>query len=245
MTNTLEKLPTAPAPTGNLSAFSSLEAFMGAKEMAKGLFNSTIVPKEYQGAENAGNCIIAIEMAQRLKSSPLAVMQNLYIIHGRPSWSAQYVIAAINTSGKFSPLRFKMAGEGADRTCTACAIDQSGELLEGGEVSIQMAKDEGWYGKTGSKWKTMPEQMLRYRAAAFFGRLYAPEIMMGMQTSEELNDVIEVVPTVEIVTNKETQTDNVRETLTHLANDGPERDQAGHGVDTQTGEVFDPIPGLD
>jgi hypothetical protein len=31
--------------------------------------------------------------------------------------------------------------------------------------------------------------MMRYRAAAFFGRLYAPEITMGMHSVEEVVDI--------------------------------------------------------
>jgi hypothetical protein len=57
-----------------------------------------------------------------------------------------------------------------------------------------MAKAEGWLDKAGSKWKTMPELMLKYRAAAFFGRLYAPEVLMGMQTSEEVIDITPIQP---------------------------------------------------
>jgi hypothetical protein len=48
-----------------------------------------------------------------------------------------------------------------------------------------MAKAEGWYNKAGSKWKTMPELMLMYRAAAFFARLYTPDLTMGFKTAEE------------------------------------------------------------
>ena len=54
---------------------------------------------------------------------------------------------------------------------------------------MQMAKDEGWSTKNGSKWKTMPEQMLRYRSASFFGRIYAPEILMGFKTTDEVEDM--------------------------------------------------------
>ena len=57
-----------------------------------------------------------------------------------------------------------------------------------------MAKAEGWLTKTGSKWQTMPELMLKYRAAAFFGRLYAPEVLMGMQTAEEVIDITPIQP---------------------------------------------------
>lgn len=114
------------------------------------------------------------------------VMQNLHIIHGRPSWSSTFIIAALNACGRFTALRF----ETTEDKCRAVATEKdTGAILEGPWVTIQMAKDEGWLTKAGSKWKTMPELMLKYRSAAFFGRLYAPEIMMGMHTEFEVQDV--------------------------------------------------------
>ncbi len=157
-----------------------------------GMFaKSDLVPANFKG--NLANCVIGLEMAQRLGASPLAVLQNIYIVHGKPGWSAQFIIAAVNSTGKFSPLRFAVDGEDDAKTCIAWAIEkETGERLEGPPVSIDMAKKEGWYNKNGSKWQTMPELMLRYRAATFFGRLYAPEILMGMQTMEELTDTVDL-----------------------------------------------------
>lgn len=156
--------------------------------MATALSKSTLIPKEFQ--ENLPNCLIALEMAQRMGASPMMVMQNLYIVHGKPAWSSQFVIAAINSTGRFSPLRFAMTGEGEKRECIAWAVELgTNERLEGPPVSIDMAKKEGWYGKNGSKWQTMPELMLRYRSATFFGRLYAPEVLMGMREESEVIDV--------------------------------------------------------
>lgn len=159
---------------------------------AVALSKSTLIPKDYQN--NLPNCLIAMEVASRTNSSVMMVMQNLYIVHGRPSWSSQYIIAAINACGRFKPLRFKMEGEGMKRACTAWTTDSSGEVLEGPQVTMEMAKAEQWLDKNGSKWKTMPELMLRYRAAAFFGRLYAPDILMGMQTDQE---IIDITPPIE------------------------------------------------
>lgn len=176
-----------------VEAFGSAAGFALGQRIAKALTESSLVPEAYRG--NVPNALIAVEMAARIGCSPLMVMQNLDIIQGRPSWRSTFIIASINTCGRYSPLRFKMAGEGETRSCTATAIElKTGELLEGPEVSIAMAKAEGWYGRNGSKWKTLPELMLRYRAAAFFGRLYAPEMLLGMHTADELVDVIDVTP---------------------------------------------------
>ena len=122
--------------------------------------------------------------------SPFQVMQNLHIIHGRPSWSSQFIIGLINGCGRFSPLRYEMSGEGESLACYCVATELStGKDLKGPTVSMAMAKKEGWSTKSGSKWLTMPELMIRYRAAAFWGRLYIPELLVGIQTEEEVVDV--------------------------------------------------------
>jgi hypothetical protein len=121
----------------------------------------------------------------------MAVMQSMVPIHGKPTWSAAFLIATVNSCGRFSPMRFRWVGkEGTDDWgCRAYAVEREGNLeLVGALVTIAMAKAEGWYSKNGSKWKTMPEQMLQYRAAAFWTRAYAPEIALGMHTSEEIHD---------------------------------------------------------
>lgn len=165
-------------------------AFEMLQRQAKMFASSSLVPKEFQG--NIANCAIGIGIAKRLGADPFMVLQNVDIIHGRPSFRATFLIAMVNSSGRFEPLQFKMEGtEGAaDRSCIAWAKSKDdGTALEGPKITIQMAKAEGWSTKAGSKWLTMPELMLRYRAAAFFARLYAPDITLGMMTAEEAHDL--------------------------------------------------------
>lgn len=201
-----------------LSVFADAESFETGQRIAKALVSSDLVPVAYRGAEKIGNAMIAMDMANRVGVSAMVVMQNLHIIEGRPSWSSQFIIAALNSCGLFSPLRYKLeklgekeisfdAWEGPkgnrtkvvkkkkiqEMTCVAFAIEkETGEVLEGPEVSISMAVAEGWYTKPGSKWVTMPDLMIRYRAAAFFGRLYAPDVMNGMSTQEEAMDMADM-----------------------------------------------------
>lgn len=177
-----------PPPSQNFQSFSA-NGFDHAQRVAKMLSSSNLIPEQYRG--NVQNTMIALEMANRIGASPLMVMQNLYIVQGKPSWSSSFIIASLNACKRFSPIRFEMSGEGDEYGSTAWAYDlATKERLEGPKVTMAMAKAEGWTTKTGSKWKTMPELMFRYRAAAFFGRLYAPDILMGMQTVEEVQDVV-------------------------------------------------------
>ena len=169
----------------NKTELTPLSNFDLAQREAKALSASDLVPTQYKG--NVANTLVALEIAHRIGASPLMVMQNLHIIHGRPSLSSTFVIAAINGCGKFTTLRF--VGDLAKGIKAVCIEKATGEPVEGPIVTMDMAKAEGWVDKAGSKWKTMPELMMRYRAAAFFGRLYAPEITMGMHSVEEIVDI--------------------------------------------------------
>ncbi len=237
--------------------FGSLQSFEFMQRTAKMFSHSSMVPTAYRAVVEKGyganitvtenlsalpNCIIALNMSQRMNADPLMIMQNLHVIEGRPSWSSQFIIASINSCGKFAPLRFhKEAGVEIEATCTtfewennkkkavitktrvinskciAWTVERGTDiprfsleeikaygsiyqackaygvpLLESTQVSLEMAVNEGWYGKNGSKWQTMSDLMLQYRSAAFFGRIYAPELLMGLPAAEETQDVIDV-----------------------------------------------------
>jgi hypothetical protein len=170
-----------------ISSFGSKESFEHIQRVASMFSKSDMVPKRYQN--NVGNCIIALEMANRMSANILMVMQNLDVIQGKPGWSSKFLIATLNSCGKFSPLRYEEDEKDGGRT-RAFAIDKAtGDVLYGIWVSMNMAKAEGWIDKTGSKWKTMPELMRRYRAASFFTNQFAPEVSMGLSTIEEVIDI--------------------------------------------------------
>lgn len=209
--------------------FSGFQEFQVAQRMAQALASSTIVPKDYQG--NIGNCIIALEMANRLNTSPMMVMQNLYVVNGRPAWSSQYIVAMINASRKYkTELQYELTGEGMNMACYAFAEDQNGHIVKGPTITMAMAKAEGWIDKNGSKWKTMPEVMIRYRAASFFGRLNCPDMIMGIYSTDE---VVEISPDAYREIDPAAK---VQEEIKHQANTAPIDIQ----VDTDTGEVLNP-----
>jgi hypothetical protein len=170
-----------------LTTSADSQAFELVQRQAKMLASSTLIPKEFQG--NLANCAIGLNIAKRLGADPFMVLQNIDIIHGRPSFRASFLIAMVNACGRFTPLQFQLTGKDGTRACVAYSTNkETGERVEGPEVSMAMAKAEGWSTKSGSKWLTMPELKLRYRSAAFFARIYAPDITLGMQTAEEIHD---------------------------------------------------------
>jgi len=139
------------------------------------------------------NCFVALDMASRMGLSPMVVMQNLFVIQGKPSWSGQAIASMIRANPNYRDVELHFVGqEGTDQRgafVTAHRIS-TGKTIVGSTVTIGIAKKEGWYQKAGSKWQSIPEVMLSYRAYAWFGRVHCPELMMGMQTIEEVQDVI-------------------------------------------------------
>jgi len=188
----LASMPTPSQATGVLNVFSDAKSFEMALRMSDCLSKSTVVPKDYQG--NTGNCMIAIEMAARINTSPMMVMQNLYVVNGRPAWSAQWIIAMINSSRRYkTELQFEFgnAPEDGGLSCRAWAEDWNGHKVLGPKITMAMANSEGWVNKNGSKWKTMPDVMIQYRAASFFGRMNCPDMIMGIYSQDEVIDGIE------------------------------------------------------
>lgn len=172
------------------SIYSSTKAFNELFKIGSVMSKTQLVPDNYRNRPE--DCTIAIDIANRNGMSPLSVMQNLYVVKGKPQWSGQACIAMLRASKEFEHVKPVMVGErNTDEWgCYFKAIDKSdGEVVTGTLVTIKMAKDEGWYSKPGSKWHTMPEQMLQYRAAAFFARIYMPNALMGYKVEGELEDI--------------------------------------------------------
>lgn len=188
----METAVAVAAPTGVVPSRES-QAFDLLQRQGKMLANSTIVPESYRG--NVADCALIFEIAQRVRASPVLVANNLDIIHGRPSWRSQFLIASVNQSGRFTSMRFEFEGDGKTKKCRAWAKELStGDRLDGTWITWTMVEAEGWSTKKGSKWQTMPDQMFVYRAAAFWARMYAPEISLGFPTADEVHDVIDVSP---------------------------------------------------
>lgn len=186
------------APT---SVWSDKEQFNQLLRAADMLSKTSIVPQSYQGKPQ--DCFVAIEMATRMGVSPMVVMQNMYVVKGKPSWAGQACTMLINSCGKFKSVKHVYTGQKGteSRGCYVEAIRvEDGQKVTGVEVTMTMAKAEGWL--SNSKWKNMPELMLAYRAAAFFARVYCPEALMGVQTYEEVEDAAGRTTAAQLLTNE-------------------------------------------
>jgi hypothetical protein len=154
------------------------------------LSQSTIIPQSYRN--KPGDCLILIDLCSRMGLSPITIAQYSQVVQGQFSWKGQACKAFVDADRRYSrPSEYVMVGEEGTPSwgCFLRAYGKDGKTVDGPTVTIQTAINEGWYNKNGSKWKTMPELMLKYRAAAFFARTECPQALMGFQTAEEVMDV--------------------------------------------------------
>ena len=196
---------TKQSTEGESSIYKNTDSFEFAQRQAKSICESNLVPISYKGQKGLPNCLVALEMSKRMNLSPLTVMQNLNIIHGRPTWSAQFISSQIMGCGRFENFDYLVKGEveTLEVQCIAKRIADQ-KLIKGTAVSMKMARLEGW--TKNPKYTSMPELMLRNRAATFFGRQYIPDLLLGVQTSEEVVDIQPLDVTPETV--KETLDDH-------------------------------------
>lgn len=183
-------LPSAVIDAGEFQNLLDSNRFAQLQRVANLFAASAMVPVHFQ--KKPADCFIGCQMAMRLGVDPFMFLQNTYVIGGKPAMQGALALSLVNTSGLFaSPLRFVFDGkEGTDEYgCRAVTTLKTGEVIEGPKVTWAIVKAEGWMGRSGSKWKTIPDLMFRYRAAAWFGRTVCPERLMGMQTVEEIDDI--------------------------------------------------------
>lgn len=150
---------------------------------ANAFAGSSMVPVHFQGKPQ--DCFVIIQLAFELGVAPLTALQNVYVINGRPSFSARFAVGLANRSRAFSgPIRWDVSpgdGKPESLSVTARAPLNDGEIAE---VTITMAQamKEGW--TKNSKYKTIPEQMLRWRTAKWLIDLYCPEILFGFDMDD-------------------------------------------------------------
>lgn len=207
--------------------FASVGALAHYFKIAEIFAQSSLVPQHYKG--KPGDCLVAFELARELRVHPLMCMQSTYMVKGTPGFKTTFLIALANARGVFrTPIRWRVKKldpptldawyqrkegrieyEMENFSVVAYVEDHSGTVLESPEVTSQMAIDDGWAsGASGNeKYRTLPQLMLQYRAATMLIRLYAPEVLMGFHSLEEIESF--QAPTIDVTPDGPTTLDSI------------------------------------
>jgi hypothetical protein len=193
-----QKPPQLPVLRGSLDLFEGSTASK-VMDLADLVSKSALIPEHFRGKPS--DCFIALYRAHRLGCDPFGFMEQTYVVKGKLGYMGQLIIAVLNNSGKFStPIAFeysdgptiRAAGKDRpDRICRATATLKASGAVVTTTVSLGMAVENGWdqTPTTGKQWHTLTDLRLAYRASTFLGRLYAPDVVLGMQATDELEDI--------------------------------------------------------
>lgn len=154
--------------------------------MAEQLARSSFLPKHYQG--QFADCLVALQWADRSGRDPLELLQNTFPVNGTPGMFTRYMIALERRAKIFDrPVQWEFEGEG-DSLVVTCYGFIDGERYEA-DVAMEFAKSEGWTKSEKYKTPAGAKHMLKWRAAAFLIRFTAPDVLLGMSTVDELEDM--------------------------------------------------------
>lgn len=176
--------------TQNMSSIEMYQMTKSLYEFALIMSKSDIVPAHYRGKPE--NAFVAVQTAYRMNLDPMMVMQNTFVVSGKLGMNSAFAISLANSSGRLkSGITYHIEGSGDSLRVTAKAmLKSSGEEINY-SIGMKEAKAEGW--TKNPKYSSLPELMLRYRAATLLIRTHMPEVLNGMHTVEELEDVKAVV----------------------------------------------------
>ena len=193
-----------------VSIFEDPDAFAQKMQIAAALSKTQFVPVAFRNKPE--DCLVALDMAARLGMNPLAVFPEIYVIDARAAFSSKFLIALVNRSGRFSRIVYDEGVDGEAAVTFASrqrrgddivytpavvpnyyAVARFTELATGHEytsprIDLHFAEKNGWVAKVGSKWQSMPEIMVRYRAASTLIKSVAPELVLGLEFAEDLMD---------------------------------------------------------
>ncbi len=198
MTNALTTTECATREVGSI--FDDMASYQNALEMARMLCKTQLIPQNFHNKPE--DCLIALDYSRRLRVPPTAIMPHLYVIHGRPSVSAQFMIAMVNRSGKFSRIVWDEGIDGEveffsngtrkkipNYYATATFTEQTtGNVYKSTRVDMKVALSNGWLSKNDSMWQKTPQIMCRYRSASILVKTACPELVFGMETVEDARD---------------------------------------------------------
>lgn len=184
-------LPVSVDVNNPTSLYLDTAVFEQIQRVAVMMSRAGLAPSHLRGEGKVADCILVVAQALRWKSDPFAVAQHTFVTQGKLGYEGKLIAAMVNSSGKLKEnLNYEYSGEGDGRTIVVSGT------LKGSDV---LRKIDGTVGKwkTGNEfWKKNPDQMLAYRGAREWARRHMPEVLLGVNSEDEIapRTMVDVTP---------------------------------------------------
>lgn len=148
-----------------------------AHQIASAISRTEFVPKEFRG--DADKTATAILYGKSVGLDPLAALANVFVVHGRPAMYSRTMVALAQRAG----VEFERT-EATEQQVTVHARRKGAQRWQQFTWSIARATKAGY--TSNAKYKTDPIGMLTAKAYAEAVRVIAPDVLMGLAVSEEV-----------------------------------------------------------
>jgi hypothetical protein len=154
-------------------------------KVAKMMSESDMVPKGYKN--KPADVLIAMELGGSLGMTPLAAIQNIAVINGRPSLYGDALLAIVQGHKDYEYIKEFMTKDQAGERVAVCVVKRKGHDEHKCEFTSADAKKAGLWGKPGP-WSQYPDRMLAMRARGFAVRNTFADALFGVRMVEEVQD---------------------------------------------------------
>lgn len=172
---------TAPAPSAIMRPQSVAELDIFAQRAAR----SGMVPAAYAGKPDA--IFIAVQMGSELGLAPMQALQNIAVINGRPAVWGDAMPGLCRQSPICDDIEEWFEGDGTT-LAAHCKATRAGKKPITQCFSVDDAKKAGLWSKAGP-WTQYPRRMLQMRARGFALRDAFPDVLRGLISAEEAQDI--------------------------------------------------------
>lgn len=168
-----------------------------AMRFASMVAGSEFAPKEFR--QKPESCLLAMQHGAEIGLGPMQSLQSIAVINGRPSVYGDAALALVRSSHACEYVTETISGEGDKMAATCIAKRKNNPECSTTTFSVADAKRAGLWGKSGP-WSQYPQRMLQMRARGFCLRDAFPDVLRGLITREEAQDIpidltAHVVPT--------------------------------------------------
>jgi hypothetical protein len=190
-----QPVATAPAPARE-SPTDNLDKSL---RVAKVIVAGGMAPKSYFTNANVDPVAAvwtAMQLGHEIGLSPMASVQNIAVINGKPGLYGTGMLAVVESSRLLAAIAEGVEGEG-DARRGWCEVQRIGRERRRYEFSMGDAKRARLTGKQGP-WQDYPDRMLLSRARSFALRDNFADVLLGLaHSAEELMDIPPEAPALE------------------------------------------------
>ena len=176
-----------PSQSGKLARIAAFtpQTLTEAIALSKLIANSELAPKDFKG--KPANVLIAMQMGAEVGLAPMAAIQNIAVINGRPSIWGDAALGIVVVHPEYEWHKEGIEGEG-NKAVAWFTVKRRGQEAYTTKFSVDQAIKAGLWTKEGP-WKTYPMRMLQMRARGFGIRDKFPDALRGLGIAEEVMDI--------------------------------------------------------